>query len=139
MPLTVAEFTVTAEVPVELSVTVAAEEELTPTLPKLTLDGLTLSVGVFDPDPAPVPLSVTVAVGFVVAVLEIVSAPLVVVALAGANCTARFRLLPAASVTGRLPAPVTANDCPERLIWEIVTGTLPAFCTATARLAVCPT
>jgi hypothetical protein len=60
MPVILAELTVTAEVPVELSTSDIALAVFTVTLPKARLVGLTVNCGLVAA--APVPLSATVAV-----------------------------------------------------------------------------
>lgn len=45
---------------------------------------------------------------------------------------------PAATVTGRLPAPLTVNACPDTLICETFTAADPWFTTVTVVLAVVP-
>ena len=78
-----AELTVTAPVPLDVSVTVCVGLDPTATLPKLRLLVFTVSFG----DVVPVPLRLTVAVGFVDEVLLMVNVPVTAPAVFGANFT----------------------------------------------------
>jgi len=83
VPVMLAELTVTAVVPLEVSVTVCVGLDPTATLPKARLVALTVSFGAV----VPVPLRLTVAVGFVDEVLLIVNVPVTAPAVFGANFT----------------------------------------------------
>ena len=83
-PLIVAEFTVTAEVPVDVSVNVCFVVVFTAILPKLRLPALIVNCGLAA---VPVPPSATKAVPPVVELLEIVIFPLAVPVDVGWNCT----------------------------------------------------
>jgi hypothetical protein len=79
-PPKLAELTVTAEAPLEVSVTGSVDDEPTVTSPKSRLRGLTVSCGEpGDEDAEPVPLRPTVIVGLVEELLlmasELVAAP----------------------------------------------------------------
>ena len=86
-PLIEAELTVTAELPVEVSVTDCAVGEFTVTLPKLKLAVLTVSCGFVSDGPvvAPTPLRATTAVPPVVELLLMVSCPVAGPATVGWN------------------------------------------------------
>jgi hypothetical protein len=73
----------------------------------------------------PSPLSPTTTVPLVGASLEIVSAPVVVPIVAGVKFTLTLNVLPAATVMGRLLAPLTENDCPARLTCDTFTAADP--------------
>jgi hypothetical protein len=77
-----AEFTVTGEVPVDVSVNVCVVAVFTATLPKLRLPAPIVNWGFAA---VPVPLSATNAVPPVVELLEIVICPLAVPAVVGSN------------------------------------------------------
>ncbi len=102
VPVIEAEFTVTAEVPDEVSVTEAFAEEFTVTLPKLRVEALRLNCG-FAPA-TPVPARATVAVLPLVELLLMVSCPLAAPAAVGRNCSCRVVDWFGLSVTGRVPA-----------------------------------
>jgi hypothetical protein len=84
-PEMAAEFTVTADVPVEVSVSVSDVAVLTLSLPKFRLDVLIVSWGV--DAPVPVPLRPTAAVLPVVELLLMTRLPVAAPAVAGMNCT----------------------------------------------------
>ena len=90
-PVMAAEFTVAAEVPVELSVNVIVFAVFTVSLPKLRLDALSVNFGLAA---VPVPLRATTAVPPVVELLLTVSFPV------AAPAAGRLELAPAASRTG---------------------------------------
>ena len=83
VPLTLAELTVTAAVPLDVSVTVCVELDPSATLPKVRLLALTVN----NAELVPVPLRLTVAVGFVDEVLLIVNVPVTAPVVFGANLT----------------------------------------------------
>jgi len=83
VPLMLAELTVTADVPLDVSVTGRVALEPSVTSPKARLLGLTVN----NAEAVPVPLTLTVAVGFVDEVLLIVSVPVTAPAAVGANFT----------------------------------------------------
>ena len=82
-PLIEAELTVTAELPVEVSVTDCVAGEFTVTLPKLKLAVLTDSCG--SAAAVPVPLRATIAVLPVVELLVMVSCPVAAPVAVGLN------------------------------------------------------
>jgi hypothetical protein len=82
VPEIVAEWTVTAAVPVDVSVTGSVEGELAVTFPKLKVVGLTVSWGVVA---TPVPVRVTATVGLVEELLLMVSEPLTAPGVVGLN------------------------------------------------------
>jgi hypothetical protein len=90
-PLTVAAFTVTKVVPVEVNVTDCALELFTPTLPNTRLAALMLSVGMTAALAAtvPVPLSPTAVVSPPEQSLAIVNRPVADPGAEGSNCTFR--------------------------------------------------
>ena len=83
VPVTVAEETVTADVPVDVSVTDFVVEDPTVIVPKLKLVALSASFGLVAADP--VPVRVTPEVAPVVELLLIVSCPVTAPAIVGAN------------------------------------------------------
>src|SRR5271155_268095 len=80
-PVIESEFTVTAEVPDDVSVTEAFADEFTVTLPKLRVEALSVNCGFA----APVPLKATIAAPPLVALLTIVSCPVAAPATVGKN------------------------------------------------------
>jgi hypothetical protein len=80
-----AEFTVTADVPEEVSVNDSVFAVFTVSLPKLKLDALNVNCGLAAA--APVPLRATWAVAPVVELLLIVSCPVTAPVAVGSNCT----------------------------------------------------
>ena len=133
VPLTAAEFTVTAPVPVEVSVTDCVALDPTVTLPKLRLAGLTVNVGV----PVPVPLRLTVAVGLVDELLSIVSPPVTVPAAVGANFTPSVNVCFGFSVTGSV-APDTVNPAPLTATEFTITAPVPDEVSVTDCVALDP-
>jgi hypothetical protein len=87
VPVIVAEFTVTAEVPVDASVNDCVAVVFTVTLPKLRLFEINVSCGFGVA--VPVPLKATPAVLPVDELLLIVSCPLALPVAVGANCTCK--------------------------------------------------
>jgi hypothetical protein len=85
VPVIVAEFTVTAEVPDDVSVNDCVAVVFTVTLPKLRLFELTVNCG-FEAA-VPVPLKATTVVLPVDELLVIVSCPVTLPVAIGANCT----------------------------------------------------
>jgi hypothetical protein len=85
VPAIAAEFTVTADVPVEASVNDSVFAVFTVSLPKLRLDALSVNCGFAGA--MPVPLRATVAVPPVVELLLRVSCPVTVPVAVGANWT----------------------------------------------------
>jgi hypothetical protein len=108
-----AEFTVTADVPVELSVNVIVFAVFTVSLPKLRLEALIVNCGLAA---VPVPLRVTAAVPPVVELLLMVIFPLAAPVVVGSNWTCSVTDWFGFSVTGKLwativkPAPVIAVE-----------------------------
>lgn len=98
-PLMVAEFTVTAVVPVDFNVTDRVDAVLTARLPKLRLVGLTVNCGL---DAVPVPLRATVAVPPVVELLLTVIFPVAAPEAVGLNCTCKVTDCLGCSVSGKV-------------------------------------
>ena len=86
-PVIAAEFTVTGDVPVDVSVKDCVVVVFTVTFPKLRLPALTVSWGLGAA--VLVPLRATVAVLPVEELLSMVSCPLALPVVAGSNCTSR--------------------------------------------------
>ena len=119
MPERVSELTVTAAVPLEVSVTGKVEVEPSVTLPKLRLPGLTVNCGV-----VPVPLMLTVTVGLVEELLLMVRVPVAEPAVVGSNWTCRVAVWLGFSVKGKV-APETVKPVPEMLSELTVTAAVP--------------
>ena len=85
VPVIAAEFTVTADVPVEVRVNDSVFAVLTVSLPKLRLDALSVNFGLATA--MPVPLRATAAVPPVVELLLTVSLPVTAPVAVGLNCT----------------------------------------------------
>jgi hypothetical protein len=138
-PEIAAEFTVTAVVPVDESVSVSEVAVLTAVLPKLRLAAFTVNWGF---DAVPVPPSATTVVAPVVELLLIVICPVKAPAVVGLNCTCSVIDCVGFSVTGKLaatmvkpepviaaeftvtgevPVDVSVNDC----VVAVLTDTLP--------------
>jgi len=100
-PVIEAEFTVTADVPDDVSVTEPAAEEFTVTLPKLRVEVLSVNCG-FGAAVA-VPVRATVAVLPLVELLLIVSCPVSVPTAVGRNRSCKVIDWLGLSVTGKLP------------------------------------
>jgi hypothetical protein len=101
-PVMVAELTVTAELPDEVSVNDSAAEELSATLPKLSEVALTVSCGVAAV--VPVPLRAMTAVAPLAELLLIVSLPVAAPVAVGVNLTCSVRDWFGFNVSGKLPA-----------------------------------
>ena len=101
VPVIAAEFTVTGDVPVDVSVNDCVVAAFTVTLPKLKLVALTVNCGTGAA--VPVPPRVTVAVLPVDELLLIVICPLAVPVAVGSNCTCSVIAWVGFSVTGKLP------------------------------------
>jgi hypothetical protein len=102
-PLTTAEFTVTGDVPVDVSVSDCVVAVFTATLPKLSVVALIDSCGFAA---VPVPLRVITAELPVVELLLIVSWPLAVPAVVGSNCTCSVKDWVGLNVTGKVWATI---------------------------------
>ena len=102
VPAIEAEFTVTAEVPDDVSVTEPVTEEPTVTLPKLRVEALSVNCGLAAA--VPVPVRATAAVLPLAELLLIVSLPVEAPAAVGRNCSCKVTDWFGFSVTGRLPA-----------------------------------
>jgi len=100
-PLIEAEFTVSAAVPDEVSVTEPVAEEFTVTLPKLRVEALIVNCGLAAA--VPVPLKATEAVLPVFELLLIVSFPVAAPAVVGRNCSCTVTDWFGLSVTEELP------------------------------------
>ena len=98
-PLTTAEFTVTGDVPVDVSVSDCVVAVFTATLPKLSVVALIDNCGFAA---VPVPFRAITAVLPVVELLLIVSCPLAVPGVVGSNCTCSVRDCVGLNVTGKL-------------------------------------
>jgi hypothetical protein len=122
-PEIAAEFTVTAEVPVEVSVNAIAFAVFTVTLPKPRLVGLTDNCGLVVAA-APVPLSTTAVVPPLAALLLSVSRPLADPTAVGLNCTCNVVDWFGLSVVGS-PPPTIAKPAPLIAAELIVSGKLP--------------
>lgn len=70
---------------------------------------------VADTDFLPTPCSFTAAVGLEMELLEMVTCPVDVPSELGLKCTLKLIVLPAASVTGRVPCPSTENADPDKV------------------------
>jgi hypothetical protein len=140
VPVIPAALTVTADVPVELKVSVFVVAMFTVTLPKLRLAALTPRIGFVAA--TPVPLSVTTAELPVLELLLSVSCPIAAPVAVGLNCTDSVNVCAGFNVTGRLPptmvkpapvveAPLTVTaDAPVELkvsvfVVAVFTDTLP--------------
>jgi hypothetical protein len=123
VPLMAAEFTVTAEVPVDVRVRTCVATVFTVTLPKFRLRALTVSCGLGAA--LLVPLSKTTAVLSVDELLLIVSCPLADPIVVGLNCTCNVTDCVGFNVTGRLP-PRIAKPAPVTTAEFTVTGAVPA-------------
>jgi hypothetical protein len=102
-PVIPAEFTVTADVPVELSVNDRVFAVFTAKLPKLRLDALIVNWGLAA---VPVPLRATVAVPPVVELLLMVRLPVTAPVVVGSNWICSVTDWFAFSVTGKLSATI---------------------------------
>ena len=98
VPVMEAELTVTAEVPVELNVSVSDFEDPSATLPKGRVFALSANVG--SAGTVPVPLSVTTEELPVVELLLRVNVPVTAPAVAGAKLTDRVSFCPGDKVAG---------------------------------------
>src|SRR3984885_6584693 len=121
-PVMAAEFTVTADVPVEVRVRVSDFGVLTVSLPKLTLDALTVNWGLAAA--VPVPLRATVAMPPVVELLLIVRLPAAAPAADGSNCTCRLTVWFGARVAGIVP-PTMVKPAPVMAAEFTVTADVP--------------
>jgi hypothetical protein len=121
-PVIAAELIVTAEVPLEVNVSVLVVEAFTAKLPKLRVVALTVNCGFVAA--VPVPVRVTTA-GFPVdEVLLIVSWPVAAPAAVGANWTCNVTVWVGFSVTGRVP-PTIVKPVPLMFAEFTVTGAAP--------------
>jgi len=101
VPATEAEFTVTAEVPDDVSVSDRVVEEFKFTLPKLRLGALTVNCGLAAT--VPVPVRATTVVLPPIELLLIVSCPVAAPATVGRNCSCKDIDWFGLNVTGKLP------------------------------------
>src|SRR5271154_6883666 len=122
VPLIVAEFTVTGDVPVDVSVNDSVVAVFTVTLPKLRLAALTVNCGFGAA--VLVPLRATTAVEPVDELLMIVICPLAAPAEVGSNCTCNVIDCVGFNVTGRL-APTIVKPFPVIAAEFTVTGEVP--------------
>jgi hypothetical protein len=86
----------------------------------------------------PVPLNPTTSDPLAAALLAMVSSPVAIPVAAGEKLTLRLSVCPAATVIGRSPAPLKANDCPVRLTCDTCTAADPEFTTETLALVIVP-
>jgi hypothetical protein len=120
-PLIAAEFTVTAEEPVEVRVTDFVTAEFTATLPKLKEVALSVSCGLAL---VPVPLKETTILLLVAALLLIVNWPVTAPAVAGLKSSWSVNDCFGFSVFGKLPATREKPE-PAMEVELIVTGEVP--------------
>jgi hypothetical protein len=121
-PLIVAEFTVTGEVPVDVSVSDCVVAVFTVTLPKLKLAELTVNCGLGAT--VLIPLRVTCAVEPVDESLLIVIWPFAVPVAVGKNCTCNVTDWVGFNVAGKLP-PTIVKPAPLIVAEFTVTGEVP--------------
>src|SRR5882757_10167056 len=121
-PEMAAEFTVTGDVPVDVSVNDCVVEVFTVTLPKLRLAALIVSCGLGAV--MLVPLKVTTAVLPVDESLLIESCPVAAPVAVGSNCTCSVIDCVGFNVTGKLP-PTMVKPAPEIAAEFTVTGDVP--------------
>ncbi len=86
---------------------------------------------------APVPLNAIVYVGFVAALLLIVTLPVTLPEVGGPNATVKLDVFPAANVSGN-DIPLSLNPVPLTVALEIVTLVLPVFFNCTVCEFVVP-
>ncbi len=122
VPVIPAALTVTADVPVELKVSVCVVAVFTVTLPKLRLAALTPRIGFAAA--TPVPLSDTTDVIPLLELLLIESCPVAAPVAVGLNCTDSVNVWPGFSVAGRLP-PTMVNPAPVIAAALTVTADVP--------------
>jgi hypothetical protein len=128
-PAIEAELTVTADVPVDVSVTAWVVAEFTVTLPKLKLAVLTVNWGFAAA--VPVPLKDTTAVLFVDELLLIVNCPATAPVVVGRNCICSVTDWLGFSVTAKLP-PTMAKPAPAIAAELTVTADVPVDVSVTA-------
>ena len=121
-PPIVAAFTVTGDVPVDVSVTGNVVGEFTVTLPNPRLAVLSERIGFGAA--VPVPLSETVAVLPLVELLMIVSCPVVAPVAVGLNCTCTVSVCEGFRVAGTVP-PTNVKPAPLIVTELTVTGDVP--------------
>jgi hypothetical protein len=121
-PVIFAEFTVTGDVPVDVSVNDCVVPLFTVTLPKLKLAALRVNCGLEATVPAP--LNAIKIVPSVVELLLTAICPLAVPVIVGSNCTCSVTDCVGFRVTGRLP-PMMANPAPVIAAELTVTGEVP--------------
>ena len=122
VPVVEADETVTADVPVDESVTDVVVEDPTVTVPKLKLVAFSVRAGFGTA--APVPLSVTTELAPVVELLLIVNLPVTAPAVWGAKVTWTVSDWPIARVRGR-PLATIENPVPVTERELIVTAAVP--------------
>ena len=121
-PVMAAEFTVTAAVPVEVSVNDCVTDVFTVTLPKLKLAALTDSCGLSSD--VLVPLRFTTVVVPVEELLLIVTCPVAAPVTVGRNCTCNVTVWWGFNVAGRLP-PIIVKPAPVMAAEFTVTAAVP--------------
>jgi hypothetical protein len=122
VPVTVAEFTVTGAVPVDVRVRDCVVVVFPVTLPKLKLAALTVSCGLGAA--VPIPFRATNTLPSVLELLLIVTWPLSVPVVVGSNCTCSVTECVGVNVTGRLP-PTIAKPAPVIAAELTITGDVP--------------
>jgi hypothetical protein len=126
-PLVAAELSATVQVSLAGPVTVAFTQ-----LSELNAGGFGAPAAV------PVPLNPTTRVPLAAPSLAIVSSPVAAPAAVGEKFTLKLNVRPAATVTGRSPAPLTEKDCPARVTFETFTAADPWFTSEILALVVVP-
>jgi hypothetical protein len=121
-PVIAAEFTVTADVPVEVRVRVRIFGVWRASLPKFKLEALTVNCGLAAA--VPVPLRATWMVLPVVELLLMVRLPVAAPAVVGSNCTCRVKVWSGFSVTGNAP-PMIVKPAPVMAAEFTVTADVP--------------
>jgi len=124
VPLSEAELMVTGAVPLEVSVTGRVVGVFSVTLPKATLVGLTVKVGLVTTVLVPVPLRLTTAVLLVEESLWIEICPDAGPVTAGSNCTFNVIDSPGFNVAGNV-APDIVKPVPVKVAELMVTGAVP--------------
>lgn len=134
VPVMLAEFTVTAPVPLEVSVTVCVGLDPTATLPKVRLLALTVSTGVV----VPVPLRLISISGCLTALLVMEIMPVAALTLVGVNLTFSVTDFWGFNVIGK-DAPDIVNPVPLTAAAEIFTAPVPVDFSVTDFVTLEPT
>jgi hypothetical protein len=136
VPLIAAEWTVTAAVPVDVSVTGSVDVAPIARLPKLKLAGLTVSCGVLAF--VPVPLKFTDTRVCLAALLRMTSVPASALAVVGANFTLSVTVCRGFSVTGNVAPDTLKLEPPPTAAESIVTGPVPVEVSVNGSVALDP-